>query len=405
MSHQPIWRVDAEPHAVPIPAEPSDHAADPCMRHWRNVAQAVWEERNPGRSFRDAAAYPVLTEAGGTGWLSLRAQTGLLAAAFLLSTRKSGLRGTHPAGAGARGILRIRPSLGIPDHRFFRPGATYPCRLRHANGSFFDDASTTVRGCSLKLADSDFESPLDLMMNSGSQGPLWSTASFLRYTRARMKCNPADGDFEAKAALMDSAPAYMVAWNEAAREAPSCFSDLTYYSRVVFPFIGLDGVLRGIRFRLRRPDLDREAGMLTEDRQRRPWDMRRQAEDDRPLDYARAAFLSRVAGTGIRYVLQAQVRDFGPDDTTEVFHMNRPWSADRCPFSDLADIELTEPLHEQVTERMRFSEGHMPPDMGIFHAPSASDYRSIGWSRLWLYRASQLGRRRGPMSPTPAPYA
>ncbi|MDP2307771.1 MAG: catalase [Pseudomonadota bacterium] len=394
-------------HAAPLPVEPSVN--DATFGNWRNAAVEVWQGRNKDKRWEDVAptCYPPIDVTSFGGKFALKRDLTALTVAFSLISLRGGGRGTHPTGVGARGEVTILPTPNLPEHAFFRPGAVFPCRFRHANGSFTDDAACTLRGASLKLADSDFESPLDILFNTGSQGPLWSLASFIRFSKARRACDPVKGDFEGQARLMDECPAYLMSWIEAVRDAPSSFADVTYFSQVVFPFVGLDGVLRLCRYRLRRPDLEQESGLCDAARQHEVWNMLRKPEDTRPLDYLRQEFTQRVKRGGVEYRLQIQVRDIVPaSDTLEVFHLNRPWSEARWPWHDLARIELNEAMDPTEIETTRYSLGHQPEGLGIFRPSSAVDYRSVAWARLFIYQSAQRARLFRAHKATPAhPYA
>ena len=387
-----VYRVSLPPHPGPLPVEPSPVAAT--QGDWRNLAVALWKARNGEAAWEAAAArcYPPVTQGGVGGWLGLRAETYGLAAAFAQHGLKTGLRGTHPVGVGARGRATIVRDLALPEHPFFVPGRTFAVRLRHANGSFNDDAACTLRGCALKFADRDGASPFDMIFNSGSQGPLWSVDSFVTFSKSRLASRPEVGDFDAQGRLMDALPAYYVSWIESVREAPTSFADLVYHSQVVFPYEGCDGRLRYCRYRLRRPDLTRESGLPDEARQRVVWTMQRNPEDDRPLDYLREEFVARVGAGKLTYMLQIQVREPADGDTQAVFHLNRPWDEARHPWRDLAEIELDAALTAAETDHTAFSLGHQPEGSGIFHATSAQDYHSVAWARVRMYQFGQWAR-------------
>ena len=63
----------------------------------------------------------------------------------------------------------------------------FPVRLRHSNLKAFDDAELDLRAVALKFADSDFESPFDLMMNTGEEAAFWSIYSFDKLIMALKK--------------------------------------------------------------------------------------------------------------------------------------------------------------------------------------------------------------------------
>ena len=98
--------------------------------------------------------------------------------AFALKALVTRQRGTHPRGVGAAGTVTVCENPLLPEHEFFKPGRVFPLRLRHANLVRPDDAQLDVRAVSLKLADSDFDSPFDLMMHTGEEAAFWNIVSF-----------------------------------------------------------------------------------------------------------------------------------------------------------------------------------------------------------------------------------
>lgn len=99
-------------------------------------------------------------------------------AAFALKALVTRQRATHPKGVGAIGTLTVLDNPHLPKHDFFEAGRVFPLRLRHANLVRPDDAQLDVRAVSLKFADSDFESPFDLMMHTGEEAAFWNIVSF-----------------------------------------------------------------------------------------------------------------------------------------------------------------------------------------------------------------------------------
>ena len=57
-------------------------------------------------------------------------------------------------------------------------GRKFPARLRHANLNFEDDATGDGRSFSIKFADSDNESPMDIVMNTGEANLFWNIPTF-----------------------------------------------------------------------------------------------------------------------------------------------------------------------------------------------------------------------------------
>jgi len=386
-------------HRDPLPVEPTP--VDPLHGAWRNLAREVWERRNPGKSWSEVSARsyapPRLDGLLAATRLGLRA--GGLGAGLGALSALTGARATHPSGIGARGTIEVLPQPELPAHSFFRPGATFPCRIRHGNASFFDDAACVLRGLAIKLADTGDGSPFARLANGGARGPIWSSASFVRVSTAFLTSSPKKQQYEPQARLMDRDPAVLMSWIESVRDAPASYADLTYHGQVAFVYEARDGAPRLCRFRARRPDLEAESGLPSSERQHRVWNMGRDTSDDRPLDYLRAELRSRLASGPVEYVLQIQVREPSASDTLEMFHVNRPW---REPWRDLARIRVTEPLTDLETERMRFTPAHMPDGLGIPGALSVEDYRSVLTGRIRIYALAQAARglRRGVPAPS-----
>lgn len=99
-------------------------------------------------------------------------------ASFALKALLTRQRGTHAKGVGAIGTITVLDNPDLPEHEFFEAGRIYPLRLRHANLVRLDDAQLDVRAVTLKFADSDFDSPLDLMMHTGEEAAFWNIVSF-----------------------------------------------------------------------------------------------------------------------------------------------------------------------------------------------------------------------------------
>lgn len=392
-------------HVGPLPVEPTP--PDAISGDWRNVGRQVWEERNPGKSWLKAAAlsYPPPSAGGALGALALGTQALGLGAAFAGMSFGTGGRVTHPSGVGASGEAVFLATPGLPPHPFFQAGKRLPCKIRHANASFYDDAACVLRGLAIQFAETSEASPLDLLLNSGAQGPLWSLSSFIRASTAFLRSNPKKRLYEPQAALMDRDPAVLIGWIESVRDAPSSYADLRYFSQAVFPYVGVDNKVRYCRFRAMRPDLVAESGLPSPERQRQIWVMNRSLSDDRPLDYLREEFRQRLRRGPVEYRLQIQVRDPEDGDTVEVHHVNRPWDEGRWPWHDLARLEIRQALGEAETEAMRFSLAR-PQSLGAFRASGPDDYRSVLIARARIYAMAQAARNAWRRIPSPAnPYA
>ena len=75
-------------------------------------------------------------------------------------------RMSHNNGAAGRGKVRIVDDPEFPETEFFEAGREFPCRLRHAAVAYWDDSMHVARSATLKFADTNFESPFYVQMNS-----------------------------------------------------------------------------------------------------------------------------------------------------------------------------------------------------------------------------------------------
>jgi arachidonate 5-lipoxygenase len=95
---------------------------------------------------------------------------------FLLGTQK---RATHTraGNSGGFGEIKIVDNPQFPEHEFFRADRTFPARIRHGNVRSPDDAGADARSFSIRFADNDSESPMDIIMNTGEANIFWNIPS------------------------------------------------------------------------------------------------------------------------------------------------------------------------------------------------------------------------------------
>lgn len=307
---------------------------------------------------------------------------------FGMKALSTGHRATHMQGVGARGTITIVDRSEFPEHEFFRAGRQFPCRLRHANASFYDDASSQVRAASLKFADSRFASPLDILMNTGVIQAFWNFESFMAFVYGRLKCLPDAWDPQRE--WLRRWPGAYVGIIESVRIAPSSYAAMLYHTCIVYPFRARDGKNRYAKYRLVPLDLDRESGFLDAAHQRSPWMQRRDADCDLPTKYLPDEYRRRLASGPVEYALQIQVREFHEDgDTWEFFNSARTWDPAESPWVDLARVRMHEPLPDDETERMRMWLGNQPPSLGLTASYATVDYRSMAIARYAVYPWSQ----------------
>ena len=301
---------------------------------------------------------------------------------------RTGRRATHMQGVGARGTITIVDKPEFPEHDFFTPGRVFAGRLRHANASFYDDACSQVRACSLKFADHDTVSPLDILMNTGVIQAFWHFESFMAFVSARSKCT--EFSWDPQRLWVHKMPGAFVGFVESARFAPASYAEMLYHSGIMYAFLAKDGRKRYAKYRLVPCGLTQESGFLSAAKQREVWVQHRDPNDTRPRQYLPDEYRQRLKTGPVEYTLQIQVREFQEDrDTWEFFNSSRVWDLATSPWLDLAHVRITEDLPDEVTQRMQMWLGNQPPSLGLTDSFSAVDYRSMARARNQVYPVSQ----------------
>ncbi len=300
-----------------------------------------------------------------------------LLTAHAFTTRR---RMSHLFGTAGRGEIRVVDAPTFPAHAFFSPGRTFPCRIRHASATFHDDAWLLLRSASLKFADADHDSPLDLEMNTGCTSLFSNTAMFYDFgkldTGGRIQ---RDGWYYRK---------YPLAWEsvkQGVRRDVRSYALLHYYTQTVSRFVGLDGVERFVRFRLLPASRVPDHGFATEWDFARAINQHRLPGETRSPTFLRDEWEQRVAAQGADHVLQLQLHDAVDDE--EVVDSLREWDARVCPWHDVAEVRIGSVLPYAESNRMRFSVGHQPPSLGLLPARSVHDPNSLNQLRSLASRA------------------
>ncbi|XP_028395780.1 allene oxide synthase-lipoxygenase protein-like [Dendronephthya gigantea] len=324
------------------------------------------------------------------GGLKLKLTTEKFKTLFTIATTLKGFRrATHTVGTGGIGEIKIVDDPKFPEHEFFRAGRKFPARLRHANLKFPDDAGADARSFSIKFADSDSESPMDIVMNSGEANVFWDTSSLEDFV-------PMD-EGEAGKEYVYKNPYYYYNLVEALRRAPETFAHLYYYSQLTMHFKAKDGKVRYCRYRALPGDVDikeeDESGRLTEEEQRKIWIFSRLADENRPTDYLRQEYVDRLSKGPVNYRLQIQIHEASPKDTATVNHAGIMWDKETHPWFDLATVTIKTPLSPDVLERTGFNIVNQPESLGLLDAISPEDYNSIGHIRVAVYSHVQHLRK------------
>jgi arachidonate 5-lipoxygenase len=316
-----------------------------------------------------------------------------------LQTLLTRRRASHLLGTGARGkfVVAARDSAGpqFPENDFFVPGRELDLRIRFANLTILDDAGLDVRGASIKLADTDWDSPFDMVLNTGSFCPVSHLLGFTLLVGSKFMPEAAEGFVVRRNPLMlKGAVAGM-------RRAPESFSDLRYYSQIIRGWETPDRRRYLVRYRL-VPDAEvPESGLPNAEDCSHVWQRARLKTDHRTSDYLRRELRERVAREPVKLRFEAQFHPYLPTLAIQWYDASLEWEEHTHPWMTLGHLTLTAALADEELERTRFSPGNKPPSLFIFGASSLLDPRSLGDSevrvmvrlqqfRMWLQRFGRL---------------
>src|SRR5262245_3838761 len=311
-------------------------------------------------------------------------------------------RMSHQNGIVARGRVRIVDDLAIPDTDFFRPGREFPCRLRHASVSWMDDAAMVVRGASLKFADADLDSPLDLLMNGGTTAPFWNMYTFAQFMYARVR-----GGRAHLIPYFQKNPRCFQNVVSALRLRPTSFTQLNYQSQTPFEFRARDGRLRYCKFRLLPEDRGPETGIPRDADLRTPWFQEAQPGETLSPNYLKDEFRERVRRSGAKYHLEIQLHDWqADDDRAVVLNSLYAWDEIAHPWMPLGTVHI-DAIHEADPYGVRcvFPITNHPDCIQLIEPLSIHDPPSLEYLRVvgaLAHKARLLGNRLfGPPQPVP----
>lgn len=329
------------------------------------------------------------------GWFDrgiLSLLSGLATTLITLHAFATRSRMSHENGIVARGRVKLVDDPRFPSHPFFSSGREFPCRLRHASVSYQDDAALVVRGSALKFADTDFESPLDLLMNSGETAPFYDAWTFVQFMYLTVR-----GRNPHAVRYMKKYPLAARGVQVSLRRDPESFARMSYYSKTPFLFDAHDGVLRYVKFRLLPEHDGPESGIPDATSLQRPWEQQPLPGETRSQNYLKDEYRSRVEREGARYHLQLQLHQSDSGDLREVvLNASIAWDDETHPWYDLATVEIDEVLSYEDGNRSRFTPSNHPPSMGFIQPLSIHDPPSLDLLRqrgIWARRARLLGYR------------
>ncbi|XP_062505950.1 allene oxide synthase-lipoxygenase protein-like isoform X2 [Corticium candelabrum] len=359
---------------------------------WSNDTYRYITERSGATKCEEMkqSEYPSIPEPGIFSGIRLWASSKMLNALVQYKSYKKGRRLTHTLGVGGVGIATIVDNVDIPENAFFVSGRVFPVRIRHANLTFDDDRTLDVRSASLKFADKNVDSPLDLVMNTGDRCPFWNGPTVTDFQASRPAAEEKKEETEKKLReWMDKNSAYYYNAIQSIRRAPTSYSDMIYHSQVTMELKDKEDKTHHVRFRLIPADYTgSESGLPDAEDQKEPWKFAARPTDSRPSDYLRQDYTNKLNAGSVKYLLQIQLH--GGQQDPNMFNMGKPWT--NSPWRNLANVSILYSLLPSVVEVTCYNIAHLPDCMAIPEADSFQDYRSIGVLRRGVYEASQKGR-------------
>ncbi|CAK8536019.1 unnamed protein product [Lathyrus sativus] len=329
-----------------------------------------------------------------------------LAANLAATTMNAKARYFHRIGVGGKGQLKIYNKLeGVPMHKIFHPGKSYPILVRHSNSlSADDDARIDARGAALRILSDDepatgpSDSPpptlIDLTLKTGNAFYARTLSDFASW----LVCGLA-----AREELVKGAPHVREAVWSSLRHADS-YAELHYYSNYCRLMRFEDGQQMYVKFKLRPYDTsineDRgkviPTGILPPETGAIP----RDENDSRPLLFLANDFQNRVSSSnGVSYVFQIQLRPVPDDEQAREIALDcsKPWDENQFPFIDVGEININENLSIEESQKLEFNPYLKSNELDVISATSNTQSASIDHGRSLIYEICQHVRNRQPL--------
>ncbi len=311
----------------------------------------------------------------------LRAQlavvVGVMTVLITLRSFVKQIRMSHENGITCRGRLRIVDNPTFPPNEFFRAGREFPCRIRHAAVLFKDDGKMCVRSAALKFSDDRFDSPFDMLMNSGRVGLFWNARTFFEFagTGARGK---------AFVPYLRKNPQAVFGGGDSSRRDPESFAHISYNSQTCFGFVDVGGTYFYARYRLIPVDWNgTDSGMLAPWWREHNWLQNPFPNEERTRNYLKDELIHRLEGDGtveFRFQIQVRRRPPGPDPlwTTAKYE----WDDTESPWHDLAHVTIDEAMDYTEAMLTWFDLSNHPATLPVPLGVSIDDPHSINNLRL-----------------------
>ena len=306
-------------------------------------------------------------------WFTARA-FGLMIALFLSFPHRK--RMSHDNGVAGLGSLKVVDNPSFPEHDFFEAGREFPIRIRHATATFLDDATNGIRSISIKLSHHHFKSPFDIEMNTGQISLFWSAVSFLQFAKMRKEKYAV-----CYVEYLRKYPEGVRGAMGAMRRDPSSYTNLRYYCKTPFVFIGKDGIKRYAKYKVLPLNNEPETGLQTERSEFEVPNQRVENLEKNGRNFLKYKFEDMVKKGEAKYSIQIQLRTANDDDDPEIFNNMIPWDDRIHPWQPLAEFSIDESLDWKESTKSSFSVNNMPKNLGILPAKSIYDYNSVNYMR------------------------
>lgn len=212
--------------------------------------------------------------------------------------------------------------------------------------------------------------------NSGEFSVFWSALSFLKFAISRKEKYGVDWvEYNKKY------PDGSLGAAKSVRRHASSFSNLHYYCKTPFLYVGKDGIKHYAKYRVLPYDDVPESGTSEHDKNFDVCNQRVLPDETRSRNFLKDEYAKRVGRGPVKYKLQIQLRVASDDEDKEVFNNMIVWNEKKYPWRELAYFEVTKTLDWAESTRTTFSVNNMPKMLGILPAKSLYDYNSLNYLR------------------------
>lgn len=318
-------------------------------------------------------------------WTVLWVTTLVTVNSFVTRTRMS-----HDNGIVTRGRIRVVPDLRIPPNAFFVPGREFPCRVRFGAATWNDDAKMVIRGAAVKFADDRFDSPLDLMMNTGRLAIFWDARTFVGFMFGTIA-----GRGKSWVPYLTKHPMAMVGGRDSLKRVPTSVGSLEYNSKTCLGLVDDENRMWYVRYRLVPLSYEPDGTPTAEDLAH-PWFQNPLPDETRSRNYIKDELRDRLATEPIEFMLRMQPRRRPPGPDPEWVTAQYEWDEDAHPWLDVATVTIDEALDHDEAQWTWFEMSNHPPCLPVPRGRSIDDPHSLNdlrvasiWARkarLWSYR-------------------